>query len=494
MKIIPTHETKPELLKAHEREWIYNGLDCCITKEVWEAIHPQLDPVTSRTYAFSRALQGPALEMRLRGFRIDKAKKARVIGDFLDKIDLLETNLERIVVEGVGMDEFNWRSNDQLQELFYVKLGIPPIKRAGRPTVNRAALERLEAYTVAQQIVRHLKGMRELGKKISFLKTEIDSDGRIRTSINIAGTTTGRFSSSFSEFGTGTNLQNVEELLRSVFIADKGMKLAYLDGEQAESRAVGAIEWNLFDDPSYLDACESGDLHTTVSKLTWPDLPWSGKPLLDRRLAEKPFYRHLSYRDTAKRLGHGTNYNGKPDTMALETKIPKGVIIPFQVGYFEAFPSHKAWHEYVANELYTKGNLTTLTGRRRWFFGRRDSDDVVREAIAFDPQGSVADIINTGLLQLWRTNLCQILLQVHDAVIIQYPQAKEDTILPQVLKHLKVEIPLAKGRSLVIPYGCQVGWNWGKATEDNPDGLKAYTPGDKRKRQETLGILDRPLR
>src|SRR5215467_12315958 len=96
------------------------------------------------------------------------------------------------------------------------------------------------------------------------LKTEIDHDGRMRTSYNIAGTNSGRFSSSLSEFGTGGNLQNIEEGLRSVFIADDGMKLANFDAEQGESRIVGAIEWCLFHDGKYLDVCESEDIHTIV--------------------------------------------------------------------------------------------------------------------------------------------------------------------------------------------------------------------------------------
>jgi DNA polymerase I-like protein with 3'-5' exonuclease and polymerase domains len=114
-------------------------------------------------------------------------------------------------------------------------------------------LERIEAYLIARPIVGHLKAMRDLGKKVAMLQTEIDADGRIRTAYNIGGTTTGRLSSSFSEFGTGTNLQNIEESLRSVFIADRGYKLGYFDAEQGESRAVGGIEWNLFGDGRYLD-------------------------------------------------------------------------------------------------------------------------------------------------------------------------------------------------------------------------------------------------
>ena len=147
--------------------------------------------------------------------------------------------------------------------------------------------------------------MRDLGKKIAMLKTEIDPDGRMRTSYNIAGTSTGRFSSSFSEFGTGGNLQNVEESLRSIFIADPGYKFAKFDAKSGESFVVGAIEWNLFSDGKYLDACESGDPHTAVARICWPRLGWTGDLKHDKDIAETPYYRHYTYRFMCKKLGHG---------------------------------------------------------------------------------------------------------------------------------------------------------------------------------------------
>src|SRR5260221_1991960 len=259
MKVIDTSITDPSSLSTFEREQVYNGMDCCMTAEILDVILPQLDPVTQRTYNFSRALQGPALEMRLRGVLVDQARKAEVIEDFFSTVDRLEGQLERIVFEGIGLPTFNWRSNPDLARLFYDVLGIPAPR--GKRSVNAVAMEKLDGYLIARQIVRHVLTMRELMKKIDVLKTEIDPDGRIRTSYNIAGTSTGRFSSSFSEFGTGGNLQNVEESLRSIFVADGGQKFAKFDAKSGESYIVGAIEWNLFHDPKYLDACEQGDPH-----------------------------------------------------------------------------------------------------------------------------------------------------------------------------------------------------------------------------------------
>jgi DNA polymerase I-like protein with 3'-5' exonuclease and polymerase domains len=492
MKIIQTADLTPTSLKTEtEKLFVYNGLDCCVTFEVLDALLPQLDNVTGPTYDFSRALQGPALDMQLRGVLVDAERKSRVISMFAEQMSELETSLERIAAEGLGIFGFNWRSNRDMQTLFYDRLRIPVIKKAGQPTVNREALEKMEAYFVARPIIEHIVLLRELGKKIGVLKTDIDPDGRMRTSYNICGTSTGRFSSSYSSFGTGTNLQNIEEILRSIFCADPGMKMAYLDEPQGESRVVGAIEWNLFKDGRYLDACEGGDLHTNVAKLCWPDLGWNGDPKADRVLAERPFYRHYDYRFMCKKIGHGTNYGGKSWTLSRQAKIDIGPIEDFQPKYFTAFPAHLRWHEWVRNQLQTRGCLTTLTGRRRWFFGRRDSDDTYREALAYDPQGSLADILNRGMLSVWRAGVAELLMQIHDAILIQYPEEAEDEILPRVMSKLTQHVPLKHDRTLSLVPDIKVGWNWGNWSAENPDGLKSYVPGDKRNRSPKTSILDR---
>lgn len=494
MRIIQTADLTPTSLKTDtERLWCYNGLDCCVTYEVLDALLPQLDNQTGATYAFSRELQAPVLDMRLRGVRVDGERKNKLISDYFEQIAQLESDLERIVVEGVGFYGYKWNSPKSNMELFYDKLGIPVIKKKGIPTVNREALERMETYFIARPIIAHLIALRDIAKKVGVLTTEIDRDGRMRCAYSIGGTSTGRFSSTFSEFGTGTNLQNIEEALRAIFIADPGMKMAYLDEPQGESRVVGAIEWNLFKDGRYLDACESGDLHTNVAKLCWPNLLWTGEPRTDRKIAEQPFYRHYDYRFMCKKIGHGTNYFGKPYTLSRQAKIDQRAIEDFQPKYFAAFPAHCMWHAWVREQLLSYGSLTTLTGRRRHFFGRRDDDATFREAVAYDPQGSLADILNRGMLQVWRANICELLMQIHDAILIQYREAEEDDVIPRVLSHLTQSVELKHNRTLTLVPDVMTGWNWGKHSKENPDGLQAYVPGDKRKRATAVGLLDRKL-
>jgi DNA polymerase-1 len=495
-RIINTAITMPEdITNQWDADQIYNGLDVLITRQVLDAMLPQLDQHTSATYAFSRSLQGPALEMSLRGVRVDKHRLGEVIDDFYDKIDHLERNLSRIVLEGVGMLGFNWRSPPDRMTLFYDKLGIPPIRNKGRPTTDRAAREKMESYTIAKPIIIHMNAIADLAEKIKKLKTEVDPDGRIRTTYNIAGTNTGRFSSSFSAFGTGGNLQNVEESLRSIFIADRGMKFAKCDAKSGESYLVGAIEGNLFNDWTYLDAIELTDIHTTVAKLCWPTpngFKWTGDKRTDKELAGRPFYRHHSYRQVAKKLGHSTSYGGQPNTLAKANGLPVDIVIAFQPKYFKAFPAHQQWQQFVDSTLRRTGYLVSLTGRKRWFFGRRNDPDVLREAIAYDPQGSLADIVNRAMLHIWKQNYVIICMHEHDALTFQYPEHLEDEIIPRIQSDLIVTIPLKHGRELRIPYDTKVGWNKGEYdASTNPEGLRDYTGHDTRTRQAEVGILDR---
>ena len=504
-KIINTAEVDFNSFNADEMHWVYNGLDCCITGEIFTELNSIVDPVCRNTYEFSKALQAPVLEMSLRGLLVNKNRRRKVIAEMRRKLDRLEEQLYFLIREGVGVADYNWRSPAQTMKLLYDVMGLPVQKKRksdGRygPSADRDALEKLSIYFIAEPIINHMLCLRDLGKSISFLETPIDKDGRFRTSFNIAGTVTGRWSSEMTDFGTGSNLQNVNAALRSVFVADPGYKFANLDLEQADARNVGAICWNTFvehpdwDETSagrYLDFCESGDLHTNVLKMSNPNLPWGTDT--DRAVADAIAYRHLTHRDLTKKLGHGSNFMGEPPTMAKHAKLPVAMVKEFQENYFSAFPCIPAWHENVAWQVKNQGFIQTPFGRRRFIFGRPTEKSTLREAVANNPQSMTGDEINNGILKLWRANRVQLLVQVHDSILFQYREEEEDEIIPWAMETLPTTLVLAKGREFTVPTDCAVGWNWGYHSDDNVDGLKKWKGSDNRKRQETafqLSLMD----
>lgn len=490
-----------EQLPPNDSYWIYNGLDCAVTMEIFQAIEPFLDDVTRKTYEFSKAQQAPVLEMSMRGLLVDQNMRSKVMMKFRKHLAILESQFNRICTEGIGRPT-NWRSPAQLNNLLYDVMGLPEQKARNANgvwarTSNREALEKLEKYYLAEPLVIRLLMLRDIGKSLGFLETGIDPDGRMRTSINIAGTNTGRWASSESDYGTGTNLQNVTDSLRSVFVADPGMKFANLDLEQADSRNLGALCWNIFSQShdwseaeagKYLDACEAGDLHTFVCKMCNPQLPW-GDGRTDREIADEILYRTKTYRDASKVLGHGSNYLGTPRTMAAHSKFPISLVSEFQSTYFNAFPIIPAYHQYVVDSLISSASLTTLFGRRRFFFGRPDDAKTHRDATAYSPQSMTGDEINHGIIKLWRANRIQLLMQVHDSILFQYREEEEDEIIPWALETLKVPLVLEGGRDFVVPTEAKVGWNWGSYNDKpekgdlNIDGLKKWKGGDDRVRQ-----------
>jgi DNA polymerase I-like protein with 3'-5' exonuclease and polymerase domains len=481
------------LVAAHEldvetgSEQVYNALDCCLTHEIYSTLMKQA-PSASPAYPFELALQAPVLEMMLRGFRVNpRAREEGIVSTKkdLDRLDYIINALAHAIWD-TGL---NPNSGKQLKELFYEHLGITPIrtyvKGELKYPMDRKVLEKISDYFQARPIVAAILDHRDLGMQLQLLETEVDSDWRMRTSYNIGGTRTGRFSSSKSPTGSGGNLQNVSEPLRHIFIPDPGMVLCGIDAEQSDSRMIGFMCGLLFGDWTYLDACESGDLHTSVARMVWTELPWTGDLKKDRKIANMSFYRHHSYRDASKHLGHGVNFLGKPYTMSKETHIPTKDVQKFTEKYFAAFSCIQKWQVWTASELQSKQQLVSIHGRKRDFFDRTNADETIRKGLAFLAAAATADNLDLGMFKIWRhMPEVQLLAQVHDAVYFQFPEELDRSAVVAKAQRL-LELPLIapNNRRFVVPSEAKLGYNWGNyiypdeamgIPEKNPMGLRKF--------------------
>jgi len=481
--IFDTSTLTPDLaLDPFLNHQVYNGLDNCVTLEVHEVLSAL--STNEGIYSFERAMQAPALEMMLRGLRVDTLARDTLVEHLRKQQARLHEILfhygHAIWDKPIGPRTSSGPSD--LKKLFYEHMKLPVqfaiVKGIRKPSTGRDALEKLQVYFHAKPICKAILAFRDLAKQIEFLTSGVDFDGRIRTSYNVASTETGRWSSSENAFGTGANLQNFPDKLRRIFIADDGRKFAYCDLEQAESWIVGIRAWLVTGKRNYIDAILSGDLHTTVARMVWPELPWTGDIKRDKAIADgTKFYRDYSYRDLAKRGGHGTNYYGTPPTMAKHLKVEARLMAEFQERYFTAFPeiggawNGNTWHKWVAQQLQLHSSLTTLLGRKRDFFGRATDDTTLREAIAYEPQSVVGDLLNLAAWRIWRYGRgrgIHLLAQLHDAVLIDFPDnpEAEPSVAAFVTSLMRTELSLG-GEAFVIPNDFASGWNWAKFN-DNP--------------------------
>lgn len=497
MALIQTAALRPNGsgLSNSENYQTYCGLDCMLTHEIRTTLR-DLGPEPP-IYSFTRALQGPYLAMMKLGFRVDESARRYAVSTLYARKHLLQQRLD-MLSEAVWGKGLNSNSPAQLKDFLYDKMGLPEVwiskKGERKVSTGREALEKLDQYLYAQPFIALVLALRDIGKQLSVLDgaMDIEDDGskRFRAGYNITGTETGRPSSSENAFGSGSNAQNIASSLRYIFTSDPGKKLGVIDFEQVEARDVGFICGCLFDDWTFLDSCESGDLHTNNSKLIWPELPWTGDPKADRLVAEGQFYRDFSYRDMSKRGGHLTNYYGTAYTAARSLKVPISIMVEFQNRYCKgpeaAFPAIPRWWAWIAQQLQTEHKLSTLFGLERYFFGRPDDDTTLREAIAFIPQGTTGNRTNLALWRIWRyMPEVQVISQTYDSVTFQYPEELERQVIPKALELMAVPLTSPSGRLYIVPGEAKIGWNWASVGRDgsNPYGLAKWSESkpDKRK-------------
>jgi DNA polymerase-1 len=445
------------------QQLVYNGLDGMITQAVAAAI-----PANS-TYHFEISMLPLVVAMMNRGILIDISKREAMVSEIQGQLSKVSGNFDAIC-QGVFGRTFNPRSYPQMRELLYSRLHLPEVmvskKGEKKISTDRDTLEKLQReYTRAMPIATPLLQMRDLEKIVDTLTKTLSPEGRWHANFNIGGTDTGRWSSSEHPMGWGSNLQNLDDYLRRIFIPDPGYVFFNCDQQGAEARVVGYLAG----DEAYIRAVESGDVHTMVASMVFGFEP-------KRELADRKYYRDMSYRDIAKRAAHGSNYFGTPRTIATVLKVEVRLIEEFQTRYFKAFPNLREWHSWVLQQIQSKHHLITPMGRRRNFWGNPREDTTLRAAIAFTPQSTVGDLTSRGLLEIHnKIPEAEVLNHIHDAAFGQIPESKVDILLPKIVDCLTYPLEVTDifgvTRRMIIPWESQTGRNWGKRKKDNPDGL-----------------------
>lgn len=518
MKIVRTDKLEDYTLQGDQTLWAYNGLDCLLTNDIFGNLKGQLDPEnTGPQYNYQLGCQALALEMTRTGVKIDLEKRNDLITEFKNKIYTLggmkkgRDGKWHIVNEGAWLQQIanaiwgkplNYNSPVQLNNIIYNDLQIDKYyaNYGGKRSLstNREILEKIrDLYPRARFLTRALLQLRDWEKDLSVLEIDLDEDTRVRCQWKTAGTETGRWASRKTPFNTGTNLQNLRHKLREIFVPDDGYEMFYADLKTAESIAVGYLSR----DDKYIQACEEGDLHTAVARMVWSKaLPWTHNTAEDKELASgTKYYRDFSYRDLAKRGGHGTNYLGTPRTMAMHLKVEEKIMKTFQAQYYGgelqkvdllrwgfsnlvgegiemeggaimipgAFPGIKQWQNDTINEVQQKGFLVTPLGFRRHFWERLTDPATHREAVAFKPQSLVGQILVVGLFRMWRdlsSEGLQVLANGHDAVLGQIPIGRRGFFTPKIKEAMEFDVQIGE-RVMRIPTDVSYGTNWGDASE-----------------------------
>jgi DNA polymerase-1 len=370
-------------------------------------------------------------DMEQAGVRLDVDVLRHMSIELADRLADLE---ERIYA--LAGQEFNINSTQQLSQVLFEDLELPTegLRRTktGHYSTAAGVLESLQgSHEIIDLVLYH----RELSKLKS---TYVDSlpemvnpaTGRIHTSFNQVGAITGRLASN------NPNLQNIPirtELGRQVrraFVARPGWLFLAVDYSQVELRVLAHIS----QDPGLLQAFRRGeDIHAATAAAIY-------HIELDQVTPNQ--------RRFAKSVNFGLLYGMSAFRLARESDLTLGEAERFQQAYFDSFPNVRQYLEQTIRQAREQGWVETVLGRRRYFpvlqgaAGSRTSalaqQRAEREAVNFPIQGSAADIIKIAMINLHRTLRerdfeARMLLQVHDELVLEVPQAEIEPVTDLVV-------------------------------------------------------------
>lgn len=397
-----------------------------------------------------RPLVPVLLEMEHNGVLVDKKALSDMSKDFAERMESIAAEIYQLAGR-----EFTIASPKQLGEVLFDEQGLSTGRKSGKTgaySTGADVLEELAAqgHTIAQKVL----DWRQLAKLKSTyadaLAEQVNPEtGRVHTSYSMAVASTGRLSS------TDPNLQNIPirteegKKIRHAFVAAPGNKLICADYSQIELRLLAHIA----DIQVLKDAFAHGkDIHAITASQMF------GVPLeqVDSELRRR-----------AKAINFGIVYGMSAHGLAVRQGISRTEAAQYIERYFQQYPGIKAYMDAAKAFAHTNGYVQTLYGRKCHVQEINSKNPNMRsfsERVAINAplQGTAADVIKRAMISLHKRLKVEgvqakMLLQVHDELVLEAPEAEAETIAAIV----REEMQNAAHLSVPLTVEVQIGDDWG---------------------------------
>jgi len=442
-----------EIDKATE----YAAEDADATLRLWQVLKPRLaaEHMLNVYETLERPLLRVLADMERRGISIDRQVLSRLSGEFAQEAAGLEAEINKLAGETVNVG-----SPKQMGDILFGKLGLPggTKTKTGQWATGARVLDELaeQGHELPQKIL----DWRQVSKLKSTYTDALPgyvnpTTHRVHTSYALAATTTGRLSSS------EPNLQNIPirtedgRKIRRAFIADRGYKLVSADYSQIELRLLAEIAGI----EQLRNAFRDGlDIHAMTASEMF-GVPVKNMPAEVRR--------------RAKAINFGIIYGISAFGLANQLGIEREEAGAYIRKYFERFPGIRDYIEETKAFAKMHGFVETLFKRKCHYPDIGASNASIRAfneraAVNARLQGTAADIIRRAMIRmdgaLAKKKLnAQMLLQVHDELVFEVPEAEVDKTLP-VVTSVMVEAPLpALSLSVPLQVEAHAADNWDAA-------------------------------
>ena len=383
--------------------------------------------------------------MEQRGIAIDQQQ----LQQFGDMLSARIADCETLIYSFSG-ETFNINSPKQLGELLFEKLGLPPVKKTKTGYATNADV--LEKLKDKHPIIPAIMDYRMLTKLKSTyadgLMKEIREDGRIHTTFQNLVTATGRLSS------TEPNLQNIPirtdlgAEIRKMFVPKDGCVLVDADYSQIELRVLAHIA----DDKAMQEAfCSGQDIHTATAAQVFG---------VDKDAVTPLQRRH------AKAVNFGIVYGISEFSLAEDIGVSRYEAREYIDNYLTNYHGVRRYMKQVVEDARERGYTETIFGRRRYVPELKSSNFNVRqgaERIVLNTpiQGTAADLIKLAMIRVENALSAgfpeaQLLLQVHDELIVECPEE----IAPRVAELVSREMQQVAALKVPLTAEAKYGKSW----------------------------------
>ncbi|MFH1085313.1 MAG: DNA polymerase I, partial [Chloroflexota bacterium] len=428
----------------------YACADADMTLRLLDLLTPELEALglTKLFLELEMPLVPVLQHMEEHGMAVDADYLGRMSHELAARLDALTADIHRIAGH-----PFNVKSTKQLAVVLFDELKLKVIRNTATGYSTDSAV--LEALHDAHPIVPLIEEYRQVDKikstYVDALPTLINPrTGRVHTSFNQTGASTGRLSSS------DPNLQNIPirtelgRLVRGAFVAPPGHLLLACDYSQVELRLLA----HLSQDAEMLAAFHRDeDVHASTAAA-----------IFGIALAEVT----KEQRDMAKAINFGLMYGMTEFGLSARTDLNQTQAREFIAAYFGRFRGVKEYLDGTIRFAHERGYVETILGRRRLFpelKGTSANSPTVRAAeraaVNMPIQGSAADIIKLAMIELdcrlRQQGLgARLVLQVHDELDLEVPIGELDETRALVVETMSQAYPL----SVPLKVDVAVGKNW----------------------------------
>lgn len=378
------------------RHFDYNCKDTTGTYEAAEAQEADLS-ARSRLDLFRNYIMKMhpcAEEMCLRGLPLDEEVRQKLVAEAEAKSAKLLSEMSA---------PLNPKSPKQKLAFFKAKGYKIPKKRVKgkyQETTDELALKKMRLAHPEDLDIQRLLQVMDLESSLSkYLRVSEDTlDKRVRYTLYIDSTETGRWSGGLDPLGRGFNSQTLPKYAKKMlrWSPVDARTFVEVDLRQAESRFVA------YDcaDANLIGALEDGtrDIHSEVGGEIF------GVPAA--QVKKEAELGDDGKRQLGKKSGHGANYDMGVSTFQdsclkeMDLVLDKKTAAKSLEAYHTLFPGVRRGHQRTREILYRERKLENPLGRIRYFYGRMD-DATFREAYAYRPQSTIPDITSHLMLALW---------------------------------------------------------------------------------------------